>query len=181
MKLKEKYTKKIVPEMKKEFDLKNSLEVPRLKKVTINSGLSRRETEHNSEYPELVAETLTKITGQKPAIKGARKSIAGFKIREGLPVGVSVTLRRKRMYDFVDRLINIVLPRIRDFRGLDEKNIDQSGNLSIGIKEHSIFPEIDQEKVNKVHGLQAVLTVSTSDREKSLKLFKLLGFPFKKD
>lgn len=181
MKLKEKYIKEVIPEIKKEFNLKNSLEVPRLKKVTINSGLSRRETEHNSEYPELVAETITKITGQKPAIKGARKSIAGFKIREGLPVGVSVTLRRKRMYDFVEKLINIVLPRIRDFRGLDEKNIDQSGNLSIGIKEHSIFPEIDQEKVNKIHGLQVVLTTANSNQEKSLKFFKLLGFPFKKD
>jgi large subunit ribosomal protein L5 len=179
MKLKEKYFKKIIPELKKEFGYQNNLSVPRVKKVTVNVGLNRGETEHNPKYSDLVVDTIARITGQKPTIKKARRSIAGFKIREGLPVGVSVTLRRKKMYDFIERLINVALPRVRDFRGLEEKNVDQSCNLSIGLKEQTVFPEIDQEKIEKVHGLQVTLTTNATKREEALVLYKLLGFPFR--
>ena len=178
--IKTKYLKEIVPELKKSFGFKNDFMVPKLEKIKINVGISKKETEHNSKYLEIVEGTITQISGQKPVQNLAKKSIAGFKIREGIPVGVSVTLRGKRMYDFLEKVINIVLPRIRDFRGLNEKSIDHNGNLSIGFKEQTVFPEIDQEKIEKVHGLQITFTVKSANREQGLALFKLLGFPFRK-
>jgi len=176
--LKEKYKKEVVPEFQKTFGYKNVLAVPSIRKVIINVGLNRKETEHNAKYIDIVKDTISQISGQKPVERQARKSIAGFKIREGLPVGICVTLRRKKMYDFMERLIHITMPRIRDFRGLREKSVDEGGGLSIGFKEHTVFPEIDLEKVDKVHGLQVIISSNAPNKEQALHLFKLLGFPF---
>ena len=178
MDLKQKYLKKVVPELVKKFDYQNKMAVPKIEKVVVNSGLSRAKTEKNSKYVDMVRQTITKITGQRPVKNLAKKSIAGFKIREGMPVGISTTLRGQKMYDFIDKLINISLPRIRDFRGLKTQSIDQQGNLSIGLKEQVIFPEINQENLESTHGLQVVITTTTQSKEKALELFKLLGFPF---
>lgn len=176
--LKEKYNKEIVPVLREKFGYKNNLAVPKIAKVTVNVGLGAGLKD--SSYQELVEGTLVKITGQKPVSVKARKSIAGFKIREGMEVGVMVTLRGKRMYDFVDKLINISLPRIRDFRGISPKTVDQGGNLSIGIKEYIIFPEIKMDDVERIHGLQVVISSTAKNREEGLELFTLMGFPFKK-
>lgn len=178
MNLREKYNKKVIPELKEKFGYKNNFEVPKISKVTVNVGLGAGLKD--SGYTELVQNNIAKITGQKTVAVKARKSIAGFKIREGMEVGVMVTLRGKRMYDFVDKLINISLPRVRDFRGISSKSVDQGGNLSVGIKEHIIFPEIRMDDVERLHGLQVVISSTASNREEGLELFTLLGFPFKK-
>ncbi|MBT4277792.1 50S ribosomal protein L5 [Candidatus Falkowbacteria bacterium] len=178
MTFKENYNKEIIPAIKKEFGYKNDLEAPKLEKVTINVGLGSDINDSN--FVKLVEKTLTTIAGQKPIRNKARKSIAGFKIREGMTVGVSVTLRNKKMYDFVDKLINISLPRVRDFRGISLKSVDENGNLSIGIKEYIIFPEIHMDDVEKIHGLQMVITTTAKTKKEGTALFKLLGVPFKK-
>lgn len=180
MNLKQHYLKHVVPELIKRFGYKNKHTVPRIEKVVINVGLNRAMTEKDAKYTDLVLETISKISGQRPVVNLAKKSIAGFKIREGLPVGAHATLRRSKMYDFMEKLINIALPRIRDFRGLEEKNIDQQGNLSIGLREQTVFPEIIQESIEKTHGLQVVITTTAKKKEEALELFKLLGFPFRK-
>jgi len=179
MNLKQKYQKEVIPQMKAKFGYSNDLAVPKIKKVTVNVGLSRAITEKDPKYIDSVKESLTKITGQKPIETLARKSISGFKIRKGLTVGLMVTLRGNRMYDFLDKLINVALPRTRDFRGLSPNSVDKSGNLSIGIREHLVFPEIKPEDVQKTHGLQVTITTTARDHERGLELFKLLGFPFK--
>ncbi len=179
MNLKQHYLKKVVPELTKVFGYKNKHAIPKIEKVVVNVGLNRAMTEKDQKYTDLVVETISKITGQRPVINLAKKSIAGFKIREGLPVGAHTTLRGPRMYDFMEKLINITLARIRDFRGVDQKNIDQQGNLSIGFKEQTVFPEVLQESIEKTHGLQVVITTTAKKREESLMLFKLLGFPFR--
>jgi len=181
MDLKQKYIKKVVPELVKKFDYKNKMAVPRVVKIVVNSGLRRSITEKNSKYVDMVSQTIAKITGQQPVKNLAKKSIAGFKIREGMPVGISTTLRGPKMYDFLDKLINISLPRIRDFRGLKKQSIDQQGNLSIGLKEQVVFPEINPENLEATHGLQVVIITTTQNKEKALELFKLLGFPFRKE
>jgi len=179
MNLKTKYQKEVIPGMKAKFGYQNVLAVPKILKTTLNAGISRAISEKDSRYAEVVKDTLIKISGQKPVEITAKKSIAGFKIREGLLVGMKVTLHGQRMYDFLDKFINVVLPRARDFRGLSPDLVDQRGNLSIGIREHLVFPEIKTEDVQKIHGLQITITTNTKNKERGLELFKLLGFPFK--
>ncbi len=177
MRLKEKYNKEIIPALKKEFKYTNPFGVPKLTKVVVNVGVGR--FTKDKVYIENVRETLAKITGQQPMLNPARKSISAFKIREGMIVGVSVTLRGQRMYDFIEKLVAVSLPRIRDFRGLSSKLVDRSGNLSIGLKESSCFPEIRSDEIEKSHGLEICLATTAKTREEGLALFKLMGFPFK--
>jgi len=177
MRLKGKYNKEIIPALKKEFKYANLFDVPKLTKAVVNVGVGR--FTKDKAYIENVCETLAKITGQQPILNPARKSISAFKIREGMIVGVSVTLRGQRMYDFIEKLVAVSLPRIRDFRGLNSKLVDRSGNLSIGIKESSCFPEIRSDEIEKSHGLEICLATTAKTREEGLALFKLMGFPFK--
>jgi large subunit ribosomal protein L5 len=151
--------------------------VPKIKKVVLNIGTGRVNKE-----PKLIEKILTdiaKITGQKPAVKKAKKSIAGFKLRQGMEVGVMVTLRGRRMYDFIDRLISIALPRSRDFRGLDQRSFDQLGNLNIGIREHNIFPEVTYESLKDIFGLQVTITTDAKTQAEGKELLRLMGFPIK--
>lgn len=177
--LEEKYKKEIIPEMKKRFGYKSNLSVPRILKVVVNVGIGSTVTSKDEKAQESIINDINLITGQKPLITLAKKAISVFKIREGMPVGIKVTLRGKRMYDFVFRLINVVLPRTRDFRGLDPKSIDQNGNLNIGIKEHLIFPEISQDDIRRIFGLEITIVTSSNDREKLVEFYKLMGFPIK--
>lgn len=179
MTLHERYKKEIVPAMQEKFGYTNKHAVPAIKKVTVNVGLNRSVVEKNSKYIDLVSQTIQSITGQKSVTNMARKSIAGFKIRTSTIVGVSTVLRSLRMYDFLEKFINAALPRIRDFQGFSKKSIDHNGNLSIGIKEQTVFPEINPENVEKVHGLQVVITTTAKTQEQALEFFKLLGFPFR--
>jgi len=179
MRLEEKYKKEIIKKLKDKFGYKNTLEVPRLVKAVINVGVGRSSKE--KAFVDGVESNLTRITGQRPVKTLAKKSISAFKIKEGQIVGVAVTLRGKRMYDFIDKLINLSFPRIRDFRGLSEKGIDRTGNFTIGFKEHLAFPEINPQEMEAIHGLEICIATSAKTREEGLELFKLLGFPFKKD
>ncbi len=175
--LKEKYEKEVVPAMISEFGYKSLMAVPRLKKVVLNMGLG--EAIYNIKVLDKSAEEMALIAGQKPVITKARKSIAGFKLREGMPIGCMVTLRRERMFDFLDKLFNIALPRVRDFRGLSQKVFDGKANCSIGIKEQIIFPEIDYDKIDKIQGLNISIVTSAKSDEEGLFLMKLLGMPFR--
>jgi large subunit ribosomal protein L5 len=175
--LKDKYEREVVPAMIKEFGYKSIMAVPRIKKVILNMGLG--EAIYNIKVLDKGAEELALISGQKPVIRKAKKSIAGFKLREGMPIGCMVTLRRDRMYDFLDKLFNIALPRVKDFRGLSEKIFDGRANCSIGIKEQIIFPEIAYDKIEKIKGLNVtIVTTARTDVEGHL-LLKLLGMPFR--
>ncbi len=171
------YQEKIVKQLTEELALKNPNQVPKILKVTVNSGLNAK---RDPKFIETIVETLGKITGQKPMITKARMSIAGFKVRAGMPVGAMVTLRGPRMWDFLDKLVNVAFPRIRDFRGIDTSIIDQSGNLNVGFKEHIAFPEVEADAIDSIHGLQITITTTAQNREAGLKFFKALGFPFKK-
>lgn len=177
--LKEKYIKEVIPALKKDLGIDNVMALPKIKKVTINIGLGKSLSD--PKFTEIAQSTLTKISGQKPVFRKAKKSISAFKIRQGLEVGLMVTLRGKRMYDFLSKLINVALPRARDFRGLDSKSIDEMGNLTIGFREHIIFPEIKSDEIEKIHGLEVSISTTASSKEEGLKLFEKLGFPFKKD
>lgn len=174
----EQYRKTTIPELQKEFGITNKMAVPSIKKVTINVGVGRIHKE--DAVIKRMVEDITKLSGQKPVLRRAKKSIAGFKLREGLNVGISVTLRGLRMYDFIDRLTSIALPRSKDFRGIDPKNIDERGNLNIGIKESSIFPEIHYENVKDIFSLQVTVTTNAKNREIGTALLKKTGFPIKK-
>lgn len=174
-----KYIKEIIPIMKEKFNYKNALAVPKVVKVTVNIGINRAKSEKDSQYVEIVEKTVAEITGQRPVKNLAKQSIAGFKIRKGLVVGVSTVLRSHRMHDFLTKLINVTLPRIRDFRGIPEKSIDQGGNLSMGIKEQIVFPEVSPEKTERLHNLQIVITTNAPNHEQGLELFKLMGFPIR--
>lgn len=176
LKLSEKYKKEIVPQLKKEFGYQNDLSVPSLNKVIINVGLGRAVSDTKIFDP--VIENLKLITGQKPVKTYAKKSISGFKIRQGMPIGLMVTLRKKRMYDFLEKLINIVLPRMRDFRGIKTSAFDRAGNYSLGIKEHIVFPEIDYEKVSEIYSLEVNIVTTAKNSKEAKKLLELLGFPF---
>ncbi|OGF26331.1 50S ribosomal protein L5 [Candidatus Falkowbacteria bacterium RIFOXYB2_FULL_47_14] len=173
------YKKTILPKLKEKFGYKNDLEAPRLKKVVVNVGFGRHMKE--KAYIDAVVSGLTRITGQKPVLAKARKSISSFKIREGNVIGAYVTLRGARMHDFVNKLINITFPRVRDFRGINEKNVDRMGNMTIGFREHISFPEISADEVENVFGLEISLSIGARSREEGLELYKLLGFPIKKD
>ncbi|MFA6098780.1 MAG: 50S ribosomal protein L5 [Patescibacteria group bacterium] len=177
--LKKKYQKTVIPAIKEKLGLKNSMAVPKILKVIINCGLNQNNKDEK--FSDTVVSTLTRISGQKPVLTKAKKSISAFKIRAGAIVGVMVTLRGQRMYDFVDKLVNITLPRVRDFQGIPQKSVDQRGNLSIGFKEHVVFPEIRSDEVERIHGLEVVISTSAQSHDQGVALFTLLGFPFKKN
>ncbi len=179
MRLREKYQKQVVPSLKEKFGFKNTMLVPRLNKVVLNVGFGHHLKE--KEFIAGVEKALTKIAGQKPVMTAAKKSISAFKIREGLVIGAKVTLRGQQMYDFVDKLVNITFPRVRDFRGISEKSVDRDGNMTVGFKEYTAFPEIHQEEVENIFGLEVCLTTTAKNKAEGLELFRLLGFPFKKD
>lgn len=175
--LKKKYQENIIPKLMQEFKFKNVNQVPRLTKVCINVGIGR--VKEDKKFTNTVLEDIAKITGQKPVITQAKKAIAGFKVRQGMNVGVAVTLRGKKMYDFIERLINIDLPRIRDFKGLNPKSFDGRGNFGLGITEHIIFPEIKYENVEKIYSLEVNIASSAKNNKEAIALFRELGFPFK--
>lgn len=176
--LEKKYKEEIVPALQKKFGYTNVHRVPKLLKVTVNVGLGR--ALKDASFLEIVIDSLTRITGQKPVKTKAKKSIAGFKIREGQIVGMKVTLRKKRMLDFLTKVISFALPRVRDFRGVDVKGVDAHGNLSVGFRENSSFPEVKSDEIEKLHGLELTITSNAKTREEGVALFTLLGFPFKK-
>lgn len=176
-KLKEKYKKKIAPSLKESLGMKNIMSVPVITKVTINSGLSSK---RDSKFIEVILDTLSRISGQKAVETKARKSESGFKIREGMVIGAMTTLHDDRMWNFIEKLVNNVFPRVRDFRGISESTIDESGNFNYGFKEHIAFPEVDADAVDQLHGLQVNITTTATTHEEGLALFKELGFPFKK-
>jgi large subunit ribosomal protein L5 len=176
--LKEKFEKEVVPTLLKEFNLANAMTVPRLSKITVNMGVG--EASKDIKLLDGAVAEMISITGQKPIITKARRSIATFKLREGMPIGVKVTLRRARMWEFLDRLLNIALPRVRDFRGLSPKAFDGKGNYSLGIKEQIIFPEINYDTIGRIQGLNVSLTTTTDDDEQAHALLKHLGMPFRK-
>jgi large subunit ribosomal protein L5 len=172
------YRTECVPQMMQEFRYKSSMQVPRLKKVVVNIGLG--EAIQNIKLLESASEELMSVTGQKPVVTRAKKSIAAFKLREGMPIGCMVTLRRDRMYYFLDKLMNVVLPRVRDFRGVSEKAFDGRGNYTLGIREQIIFPEIDYYKIDKVRGMNITIVTSAPTDEEGKFLLKLLGLPFRR-
>lgn len=175
--LKEKYHTEIVPKLKETFDYKNEFQVPKLEKIVLNMGLG--EAVRNPKIIDSAAQELALIAGQKPVVTRAKKPIANFKLRADLPIGCKVTLRREKMYDFLDRLVNIALPRVRDFRGVSGKAFDGRGNYSLGITEHIIFPEIEYDKTDSIKGLN-VTVVTTAKTDEEGKIFlKHLGMPFK--
>ncbi len=176
--LEEKYTKEIVPNLAKQFNYKSSMQIPKLEKIVLNMGLGAA-VQDSKLIGEAVADLET-IVGQKALIRKAKKSISNFKLREGVDIGAKVTLRRKRMYEFLDRLIAIAMPRIRDFRGISDKSFDGRGNYTLGIKEHIIFPEINIDKVNRVLGMDITFVTSAKTDKEAFELLKAFGMPFRK-
>lgn len=176
--LHEKYKKEVIPALRKDFTIANVMAIPRVMKVTVNTGVGR--IHRDDKALEKVAHELSTLTGQKASVRSAKKSIASFKLREGSTVGYAVTLRGKRMWDFLDRFISLALPLSKDFRGIDVKNVDQHGNLNVGIKEHSIFPEVNLENVKDIFSLQVTVTTTAKNRDQGIALFRGLGMPLKK-
>ena len=166
-----------MPALTKEFRYTSPMEVPRLEKIVLNMGLG--EAIQNIKVLDASMEELALIAGQRPVVTRARKSIASFKLREGMPIGCMVTLRRGRMYDFFDKLVNVALPRVRDFRGLSDKALDGRGNFTVGIKEHIIFPEIDYDKIDKIKGLNITIVTTAKTDEEGKALLKMMGMPFR--
>lgn len=178
--LKTRYNTEIVNELKKSLSIKNTISVPKVTKVTINTGIGTYlKGQGNKDFSPIV-ESIKAISGQQPVLNKAKKAVSNFKVREGDTLGVSVTLRGKRMYDFLDKLINIVFPRVRDFRGISRKAFDGNGNYSIGFKEHIVFPEISPDDIMRLHGLQINVITNAKTDEEGLELLSKLGFPFKK-
>ena len=173
-----KYTTEVVPRLQEQFSYKNVMEIPRLAKVVINIGVN--EAKLDTKYMDASINELTIISGQKPMMKRAKKSIAGFKVREGMPVACCVTLRGPRMWEFVDRLISIALPRIKDFQGISKRSFDGRGNYNLGLKEQLLFPEIDYDKVEKVHGLTITFVTSARTDDEARQLLTHFGMPFRK-
>jgi large subunit ribosomal protein L5 len=171
------YQKDLKPTLTKEFNYTSPMEVPRLDKIILNMGLG--EAIQNIKVLDSAMEELALIAGQRPIVTRARKSIASFKLREGMPIGCMVTLRRGRMYDFFDKLVNVALPRVRDFRGLSDKSFDGRGNYTLGIKEHIIFPEIDYDKIDKIKGLNITIVTTARTDEEGKALLKMMGMPFR--
>lgn len=176
--MREKYTSEIVPALMKEFGFKNTMQVPKFVKVVVNVGLG--EAIQNPKLLDGAVKEMESITGQKAVVNKARKSIAAFKLREGMPVGCSVTLRSEKMWEFLDRLVNVALPRIRDFKGVSGKAFDGRGNYSLGLKEQFIFPEIDYDKVDMVHGMDIAIVTTARNDEEGKALLRHLGMPFRK-
>ncbi len=177
MNLKEIYEKEIIPELRNSFGYQNIMQVPKLEKIVLNIGLG--EAIKNVKLLDSAVADLALIAGQKPVITKARKSIAAFKLREGMPIGCMVTLRRAKMYDFLEKLVNITLPRVRDFRGISGKSFDGNGNYSLGIKEHIIFPEIEYDKTDSIKGLNISIVTTAKTNDEGKALLKLFGMPFK--
>ena|SRR6188474_1870774 len=175
--LKEKYQKEVVPALKKEFGYANAMAIPKIRKVVINMGLG--EATSNAKIVDTAADELSKITGQKATVRRAKKSIAAFKVREGMPVGAMVTLRGERMYEFLDRLTSIALPRVRDFKGISPKGFDGRGNYTLGLRDQIIFPEIDYMKVDKARGMNVSVVTTAKTDEEARKLLQLIGLPFR--
>jgi len=175
--LKDYYKSEVVPAMMKQFGYRNTMQVPRLEKIIVNMGLG--EAIQNVKILESAAAEIGALTGQKPVITKARKSIATFKLRKGMSIGCMVTLRKERMYEFFDRLVNVALPRIRDFRGIPATSFDGRGNFAMGIKEQFIFPEIDYDKIDKVKGMNVVIVTTARTDEEARHLLKLMGMPFR--
>ena len=175
--LREQYEKEIVPELMKKFNYKSVMEVPKLDKIVINIGLG--DVKENPKDLENAMKELAQITGQKPIVTKSKKAIAAFKLRAGVPIGCKVTLRKGKMYDFANKLFNVALPRVRDFRGVPSNSFDGRGNYSMGIKEQLIFPEIEYEKVDKVRGMDIIFVTTAKSDEEAKELLKLLGMPFK--
>lgn len=174
--LKELYKKEIVGKLTKTFKFDNVMAVPRLVKITVNVGLG--EAIQNAKVLDVASEELAAITGQKPVITRARKAIAGFKLRKGMPIGCFVTLRGERMYEFFDRLVNIALPRVRDFRGIPTRSFDGRGNFTLGLRDQLVFPEIDFSRVGKIHGMNVTIVTTAKTDDQAHELLKLLGMPF---
>lgn len=177
MSFKENYTKKVLPEVAKELGITNPMQIPTIEKVVLNMGIGSYVASGHKDFSNLKND-LALIAGQLPRINHARKSVSNFKLREGMPVGMMVTLRGQRMYDFLEKLIAVVLPRVRDFRGISAKSFDKDGNFNFGIKEHTIFPEVPQLDVVKSHGMQITIKFKTQSKDHSYALLKKLGFPF---
>lgn len=175
--LKEQYLKEIIPAMMKELGYKNVMEVPRIEKIVLNMGLG--EAIQNIKILDTASDELGVITGQKAVITRARKSIANFKLREGMPIGCKVTLRRAQMYEFLDRLVNVALPRVRDFKGVSKKSFDGRGNYTVGIREQIIFPEVDYDKIDKIKGINICIVTSAKNDQESMALLKNFGMPFR--
>jgi large subunit ribosomal protein L5 len=175
--LKKKYKEEVVPQLMKEFGLTNIMQVPKLDRIVINMGLG--EAVQNAKLIESAAEELTAITGRKPVVTRAKKSIASFKLREGMPIGVMVTLRRDQMYDFLDRLLSLALPRTRDFKGVSPKAFDGRGNYTLGIREQIVFPEINYDKVERIKGMNVTFVTTAKTDEQGRALLKSLGMPFR--
>jgi len=175
--LKEKYKNEIAPALAKDFDIKNPMAIPRIEKIVVNMGIG--EAIGNAKILDTAAEELRAVTGQKPVITKAKKSIASFKLRQGMNIGTMVTLRGERMYEFLDRLISVALPRVRDFRGISSKAFDGRGNYTLGIREQLIFPEIDFNKVDKTRGMNISIVTTAKTDEQSRALLKALGMPFR--
>lgn len=173
---KEHFTKNILPQLQKELGRKNMLAVPRITKVRLNVGIGKL-SEGGKDFSHVV-DNIAAISGQKPVVSKARIAISNFKLKKGQPVGVSVTLRGKRMYDFLAKLVNVTFPRVRDFRGISPKSFDGKGNYSVAIKEHTVFPEISGEDIAKIHGIQVTIVTTAKNNQEGLKLLKAMGFPF---
>jgi large subunit ribosomal protein L5 len=171
------YDETVVPKLKDTFNYTNPMQIPKIQKIVINMGLG--EAIHNIKIIDSAVDELKQISGQQPVVTRAKKSIAAFKLREGMPIGCMVTLRKNRMYDFLNKLINVALPRVRDFRGISGKAFDGSGNYSLGIKEQLIFPEIDYDKIDKIKGLNITIVTTAKSNEEGKELLKLMGMPFK--
>ena len=175
--LRKKYKDEIVPQLMKDFGFKNVMQVPKLERIVVNMGLG--EAVQNAKLVESAAEELKAITGRKPVVTRAKKSIAGFKLREGMPIGVMVTLRGEQMYDFLDRLVSIALPRTRDFKGISPKAFDGRGNYTLGIREQIVFPEINYDKIDRIKGMNVTLVTTAETDEQGRALLKSLGMPFR--
>ena len=176
--LKEKYLNEVSPALMSKFEYKSVMQLPKVEKIVINMGVG--DAVQNSKALDAAVEELTIITGQKPVVTKAKKSIAGFRLREGMPIGAKVTLRGERMYEFLDKLISIALPRVRDFRGVSKKAFDGRGNYTLGVKEQRIFPEIDYDKVSKVRGMDIVIVTTANSDEEARELLTQFGMPFQK-
>ena len=172
------YNEVVVPKLTKELEIKNIMDCPKLEKIIVNMGVG--EATQNSKLMDAAMADLTLITGQKPLLRKAKKSEAGFKLREGMPIGAKVTLRKERMYDFLDRLVNVVLPRVRDFEGVPSNSFDGRGNYSVGLRDQLVFPEIDFDKVEKLLGMSITMVSSAKTDEEGRALLKAFGMPFKK-
>jgi len=183
LRLREKYNKEVVPAMMEHFGYKSKMAVPKVEKIVINTGFGREATgktgEEQKKLRESVLEDLSSLSGQRAVLTRAKKAISGFKTRKNMAIGAKVTLRGQRMNDFLERLIHVVLPRSRDFRGITPESVDRSGNLTVAIKEHIAFPEISPEKTKRIFGLEIIVATDAQSKEEGLKLLKLLGFPIK--